>query len=447
MDTGTRIAEMQGEAAFALKQASAILTKADASAEEREKANAMYEDAMSIKERIETLLQIKHAAADFAAMADTAPVQPDKDEAKKTDGTRADMSFKNMAEMLQGVYAATFRGRDDPRLVPFVDPSEPDHAKMTKDGWLEVKDLQEAIGASGGFLVPEEQRGELLSFDPADQFYIRDRCTVIPMRRRAVRIPALDQTGTTSGQPHWWGGILAKWTEELGEKEETEPKFRQIQLVAHKLVCYTEAGDELLADAGVSLAAFLGAAFRGVIRWYEEYAYLRGTGAGQPLGVIGAPATLVEPRAVAGAFDITDIINMVEQFQGRSPVWIASRQCLSNLMQLNGPAGNASYIFMPSARDAMPHTLFGYPLFFSEACPVLGNEGDLGLYDFKYYLAGDREAITVDASKHFKFQNDITAWRAVRRVAGMPWMSAPITYSDGTTQVSPFVVLGDYTGS
>ena len=448
MNMTTRMQEMHEEAGAILAGAEKLLANTERTAEDGEKAEKMYQDAMRIKGDIDRLMQIKAAAADIAAMADREPVQPDQDKAKKVDGTRADLGeFKSLGTMLQGVFAATFRGRSDPRLVPFVDPSEPDHAKTDKSGWLEAKDLQEAIGASGGFLVPEEQRGELLSFEPSDQFYIRDRCTVIPMRRRAIRIPVLDQTGTTAGQPHWWGGILAKWTEELGEKEETEPTFRQVQLVAHKLVCYTEAGDELLADAGISLAAFLGSAFRSVVRWYEEYAYLRGTGAGQPLGVIGAPVTLVEPRSAAGSFDITDIINMVEQFQGRSPVWIASRQCLSNLMLLNGPTGNASYIFMPSARDAMPHNLFGYPLFFSEACPAPGTEGDLGLYDWKYYVAGDRDAITVDSSKHFRFQNDITAWRAVRRVAGMPWMSAPITYQDGSTQVSPFVVLGDYTGS
>lgn len=440
---GTNVLEMQEKASALLGDASKLLSAEGRSAEDAEKAERMYDEAMGIKSAISRLLEIKKAGDEIAAMAARAPVQPDKD--ASIDGTRSPMEFKSMGEMLQGVYAATFRGRTDPRLSSFVDPSEPDHGKVEKSGWIdtESKDLQEAIGASGGFLVPEEQRTELLSFDPSDQFYIRDRCTVIPMRRRAVRIPVLDQTGTTADQPHWWGGVLAKWTEELAEKGETQPSFRQVQLVAHKLVCYTESGDELLADSGISLAAFLGSAFRGVIRWYEEYAYLRGTGAGQPLGVIGAPVTLTEPRSGANTFDITDIINMLQLFQGRNPVWVASRRCLATLMQLNGPAGNASYVFMPSARDGVPHTLFGYPLVFSEACPNLGTEGDLGLYDWSFYVVGDREAVTIDASKHFRFQHDITAWRAVRRIAGMPWMSAPITYQDGTTQVSPFVVLTD----
>jgi len=267
------------------------------------------------------------------------------------------------------------------------------------------------------------------------------------MRRRTLRFPTLDQTGTTANRPHWWGGVLAKWTEETGSKTETEPTFRQLVMTAHKMICYTEAGDELLEDSAVSLEALLSSAFQGTINWYEEEAFINGTGAGQPLGVIGAPATVTVNRAGANAIALADVVNMLESFQGVNPVWFASRQALSNLMLMNGPALSPSYVFMPSARDAMPHTLFGYPLIFSEHCPALGTAGDLILADWSKYLIGDRKSITIDSSKHYRFQNDITAWRAVHRVDGRPWLSAPLTYSDGTTQVSPFVILGDPSGS
>ena len=302
------------------------------------------------------------------------------------------------------------------------------------------------MGASGGFLVPVEQGTEVYFIKPPETI-VRQRATILPMRRRTLRFPTLDQTGTTANRPHWWGGVLAKWTEETGSKTETEPTFRQLVMTAHKMICYTEAGDELLEDSAVSLEALLSSAFQGTINWYEEEAFINGTGAGQPLGVIGAPATVTVNRAGANAIALADVVNMLESFQGVNPVWFASRQALSNLMLMNGPALSPSYVFMPSARDAMPHTLFGYPLIFSEHCPALGTAGDLILADWSKYLIGDRKSITIDSSKHYRFQNDITAWRAVHRVDGRPWLSAPLTYSDGTTQVSPFVILGDPSGS
>ncbi len=317
----------------------------------------------------------------------------------------------------------------------------------TKSGWAEEnKDLLEAIGASGGFVVPVEQGTNVFSV-PGPVQAVRPRATRVPMRRRQIQWPVLDQTGTTSGRPHWYGGVLAKWTEEAGTKDETQPSFRQINLVAHKLVCYTEAVDELLEDAAVSLEALLGSAFQGTIDWYEEEAFINGTGAGQPLGIIGAGATLGIARAAANAIGIVDIVNMLEAFQGTNPIWHVTRQALSNLLQLNGPAGNASYVFIPNAREGMPATLFGYPVDYNEHCPALGSTGDIILADWKMYLIGDRQATTIDSTKLYKFQNDITSWRAVHRVDGQPWLSAPLTYSDGTTQVSPFVVLNAAVGS
>jgi hypothetical protein len=44
---------------------------------------------------------------------------------------------------------------------------------------------------------------------------------------------------------------------------------------------------------------------------------------------------------------------------------------------------------------------------------------------------------------HYRFRYDLMAWRAVHRVDGQPWLSAPLTLADGAFQISPFVILGD----
>lgn len=447
---GTQIKEMKGRADKLYTDAAALFLKEDATAEDAEKGEKMRVEADEIKARIDQLVAIKAASQGLADIMDVQDEERDPEPVPENKGApRHDgpaPQFKSLADFYTAVWMSTFRGRHHKALNTFFDAEEPGGAKTKESGWSESKDLVENVGASGGFLVPTEQRTELLQWTP-ELTAIRERATVIPMRRRSVQIPTLDQTGTTASQPHWWGGVLAKWTEEAGSKDETEPTFRQITLTAHKLVCYTECSDELLADSAISLEGFLAAAFNGVISWYENYAFVNGTGAGQPQGIISAGATIGVARATAGAIAIADVINMLESFQGVNPMWLASRQALSNLMQMSGPTGNASYVFMPSARDAMPHNLFGYPLFFSEMCPALGTKGDLILVDWSKYLIGDREQITVDSSKHYKFQNDLTAWRAVKRVDGQPWLSDPLTYQDGSTQVSPFVVLDDASSS
>lgn len=437
MNLSTQVGELKSRRDALLAEAKAIAEKGTSvTAEEMEKFEKLTEEIKAVGNHAARMSQLEDAAAEVTQAAA---------EVKAREARPG--QFKSFGELLISVHNAKFAGKADPRLSTFIDRDEPAVKSGAAEGWVESrKDLLESVGASGGFLVPVEQVETLLSV-PGPESVVRPRATVIPMRRRQIQWPVLDQTNTTAGRPAWYGGVLAKWTEEAAQKDETNASFKQINLTANKLVCYTEASDELLSDSAVSLEALLAALYRQTIAWYEEHAFVNGTGAGQPRGVINAPATFAQARAAAGAIGIVDIINMLEHFQGSNPIWLISRSALPSLMQLNGPAGNASYVFMPNARDGMPGTLFGYPVFYNEHCPLLGSRGDIGLYDFKMYLIGDRQGTTIDASKHYRFQYDLTAWRAVHRVDGQPWLSQPIYLADGTSQVSPFVVLDAATGS
>lgn len=435
----TRLLTMKSEAGKLLTDALAILNKPDRTAEESAQAVKMKDEAMRIKADMETLMQIKGAADAFEGMA----IQPKKDDDKP-----APKGFKRLGEFLQEIYLVKHQGVPSRRLKSWLDSSEPDNGKHSnQNGWMESKDLVESIGASGGFLVPTEHDPSLLSWDMSgDNSIVESRATVIPMRRRAITIPALNQGGTTAGQPHWFGGVIVQWTEEAAEKSETEPSFRQIEMVAHKLACYTEASDELLEDSATSLEALLTQTFRGATLWYRQNAFLNGSGAGQPLGVLNAPVTLTHQPHTANTLNLSDFAGMLEKFQGSNPVWFLNRQWMSDLIQVSGPSGNASYVFINNLREGVPGSLFGYPMFFVEQMPAKGQDGSVLLADWSKYLIGDRQAITIDSSKHFKFRHDMTSWRCVSRVDGQPWLNAPLTWSDGTFQTSPFVKLGAIAG-
>lgn len=442
MDTiiqDTRITEMKGQASKLLSDANALMLKAGITSDDTAKALAMLREAQDIKTNIDNLMQIKEAAKALEGIA-TQPRQGDDKPVPK--------GFKTLGQFLQEVFLVSHKGKPGNRIKSWADPSEPSNGKHTgEDGWMETKDLLESVGASGGFLVPTEENNTLLNWTmTGDNMVVESRATVIPMRRRAIRIPALNQGGTTAGQPHWFGGVIVQWTEEAGEKPETEPSFRQIELVAHKLTCYTEASDELLDDSAVSLEALLTQLFRDATLWYRQNAYINGSGAGMPLGVLNSPATITHQPHTANALNVSDFAGMLSKFQGTNPVWFMNRQWMSDLLQVNGPSGNASYVFINNIREGVGNTLLGYPLFFVEQMPAPGQDGSVLLADWSKYLIGDRQATTIDSSKHFKFRNDMTSWRCVSRVDGQPWLNTPLTWSDGSTQTSPFVKLGAIAG-
>ncbi len=348
--------------------------------------------------------------------------------------------FKTWREFCIATYNAGIIGgktKVDERLVAFKDDGPEPSTKQST--------MVEGVGASGGFLVPTEFRAELMGV-VAETALVRGRATVLPMTRRQLQVPVLDQTGTTAGIPHWFGGMQFFWAEEATEKTLTEAAFRQISLVAHKLIGYTRASDELLDDSAISLSAFLAGplGMAGGIAWMEDFAFISGSGAGQPLGVINAGATITVARAATLAVSYDDLTSMVENFlpSGRG-VWFYTQSGLAELMRLSGPAANPSFVWQPSARDGVPDNLFGMPAIRTEKVPVLGTAGDFILADWSFYLIGDRQATTLENTQFDRWRFDETSWRAVHRVDGQPWLSAPLTLQDSVTQVSPFVILGD----
>lgn len=427
-------------------EARAILQNDQATAEDKAKVAKMVEDAKALKAEAAQLQELEKEAIE----------QPVK-ETKDRDGAQPASGFKTLGQYLYAVARAgnvtTLREPMHPALLPLASKAAAIAAEgplvggkhTGESGWLatkEKKDLAENVGATGGFLVPVEQSTEMFGVTPPPNS-VRARATKIPMRRRQIMVPVVNQTGTTAGQPHWFGGVTANWTEEAQQKDKTDPSFRQLQLTAHELVCYCVASDVLLDDEAVGLAAFLGGpmGFRGAIDWYEEYAFFRGTGAGQPLGVINAGATVSVAAQQMVGFTLTDSLNMLEALlPGADAVWHFNQRFLSNVYGMTDALG--SLVFVPNANDKAPGKLWGYPVEFTEKLPVPGNAGAALLCAWAYYYVGDRKGTTIDSTNIELFRYNQTSWRAVHRVDGQPALSAALTLQDGTTQVSPFVMLG-----
>jgi len=418
------VQEIIGRANGLLEEAKGIIANPESTGEDHAKAEKMVEEAKAMRARATQLKEIASMGAELATEAKQ--MQAKEPEAKGSE-------FKAWGEFLQSAWLAQNRGRQDERLSFFKD-----------EGPSNKKDMVEQVGAAGGFLVPVEFQAQLQAVI-GERNSIRPRCTIIPMRRRQVNIPVLDQTGTTAGAPHWFGGMKVYWTEEAGAKSEVTPAFREVTLTAFKLAAITYASDELMEDSAISLASFLQGpmGFGGAVAWYEEYAFLNGTGAGQPQGVITAPATITVARtAVSPAVQYADLVNMFESFlPSANGVWYLHQSVASTLMTSTGPTGSASYLW-GDMTNGRPNQLLGMPVVWTEKLPREGTAGDVLLADWSYYLVGDRQATTVDTSIHNKFEYDKTTWRVVHRVDGRPWLSSPLTLADGTSTVSPFVILG-----
>lgn len=313
--------------------------------------------------------------------------------------------------------------------------------------------LAEGSGATGGYTVPVQFYADLLRLVAEDAF-VRQMCTVMPMQSLSMYIPALQQSDSPStGTSAFFGGIIATWQPEAQTINQSNPTFRQIQLTARTLEFYTVASNQLLQDNAVALDTLLTTLFKEGMAWFYDYYILRGTGVDQPLGVLNSPALYSQSRDTATTFKFVDVANMMSHFLMTSwtkGCWIMHPSVLPQLFQL-ADSTNGRLIWMSQLgtkgegglAQSMPLTLVGLPIYFTEKVPKLGTAGDVSLVDLSKYIVGDRMAIQIETSPHVLFLNNQMVWRIIARWDGQPWLDQPVTLADGAGnyQVSPFVGL------
>lgn len=325
--------------------------------------------------------------------------------------------------------------------------------------------LSEMSGVTGGYLIPPQYQAELLTIQ-AEEAFFKPRCRVQPMNALTVQWPTLDITSAqSSGVNPYFAGIVANWQPEAASINESEPAFRMSTWTAWNLVCYAVSSNQLLADNGIGLDALMTTLFGQAVAWYEEYAYLRGQGAGasMPLGVLNSPCTIQQSRTVANRFTLADAANMFSHLQIRSwdsACWVMHQSVIPQLIQMaSGASSNTpSSTYVPgnmlvwtnpwiSTGNAGPMAsklpsafLNGLPVFFTDKLPSLGTTGDVLLVDASHYIIGQRLDTQIDISPHYLFRNNQLAWRVVFRSDGKFWLNDSITDVEGWS-ISPAIAL------
>jgi HK97 family phage major capsid protein len=123
---------------------------------------------------------------------------------------------------------------------------------------------------------------------------------------------------------------------------------------------------------------------RSAVNAAEDYAFLRGTGVNQPLGVINAGATYFLHRAGSNAISYADLVGMVARLLMRgnvnSPIWSMPQQALPQIATMVDPEGH--YIWQSNsngAKDGLAGALLGYPVRWNNRAPRSGLQGRCGL--------------------------------------------------------------------
>jgi len=309
--------------------------------------------------------------------------------------------------------------------------------------------LEEGDPAASGYLIPTEFRNEIL-MRAQEKNDILNRCMQIPMATGSIDIPFVNGFNESGDIVH--GGIEWKWIAEKGALTATKPELGLIGLKLKTVTGLAYVTDQLLEDSPISMENFLRVGFADGLNYQIMKVLLKGSGAGQPLGILNAPSTVSVPKEAgpqkAKTIVFENIVNMYARLYGDAGgVWMANRDCLPQLATMSLTVGTGGVpVFMPAGGlSGSPFdTLFGLPLLWNRQCKTLGTVGDIVLCDWSQYLVGmkaGQSGMQMSSSIHIKFDYMQTAFRFSFRMDGQPWWKSALQGPESEKTVSPFITL------
>jgi HK97 family phage major capsid protein len=305
----------------------------------------------------------------------------------------------------------------------------------------------ETVDSEGGFLIAPE-------FAPGvwqrtyDTSVIAKRCFNQPMSSNRLVINAVDEDSRVDGSR--WGGILSYYLGEAGTYTATKPKFRRMELIAHKLIALIYATDEQLED-GPAFAAYVDQVVPQELAFTIDNNIYNGPGSGAPLGFMNAGALLTVTKASGDSGAVisnTDIFNMWKRMWAPSRMnaaWFINQDTEDQLWNLTRGSGTAVELLYtaPGERgnNGQYGVMMGRPVIPVEYAATVGTPGDIVLADMTQYCFATKGETKIDTSIHVAFLTGEQAFRWQVRHDGQPYWKKPLTPKNGSNTLSPFIAL------
>ena len=243
------------------------------------------------------------------------------------------------------------------------------------------------------------------------------------------------------------GGLRVVRTPETLPRASSRMALEVISLKASSLFGFSYATEELLGTNPSAFIAILDSAYRdefGSVLLREK---IRGLGGNEYLGVLNSPAKVEVAKEGAQAADTIvaqNVLAMRSRCWGYSgSIWLANPNTYPQLAVLSVAVGTGGSLalYHHAEREGEPDMLSGRPIFYSEHCETLGDEGDLLLANWSQYLEGTYQPIQGAESVHVRFEHHERAFKFWTRNCGAPWWRSALTPENGADTLSPILTL------
>ena len=257
----------------------------------------------------------------------------------------------------------------------------------------------------GGYVAPEDVRMDLIERLPG-LTAVRPRANVITTTRDRVSFPRV-----TGGGSQYIGAVRVTWVDETPTSTEaaTNATFGQVAIPVHTVMAHTDLSQNLVEDAAIDLAGYLGREFTSAAAIDEDTQFLASAGVGTPQGVLlnnttGGPnntdiATVNSGSAAALTADgiIAVPYGLGSQYrQGSSAAWVMAKATVQAIRQLKDGDGRYLWADLNRQLDGKRGDLEGYPIGESEAMPAITtNTYPIIFGDWMGYMIADRVGLSI----------------------------------------------------
>lgn len=310
--------------------------------------------------------------------------------------------------------------------------------------------LNTIVSSEGGFLPTAEIAKEIkgVTYETGQLLKEVDIMPLGDTSDRYVWREAVNEDRSTANS---YNGIVTYWVNEGVAATTSNPTFREREIAVKDLMARIPVTRQLLADS-TALGAMIMKDTPKSINKTLDRAIFRGTGAGQPLGVINAASTITVAAEGSQGTDTIIKENIEKMYDNLDPDMLSgskwyvnphARKELRNLVMAVGTGGAPVYLPEGSMSGSPYGTLLGLPVVPTNACSKLGDLGDIVLGNMSDYLIVEKGGIEAAESMHVLFNTNELLFRFTWRINGMPKLAAQITpeNANAADRLSSFVTL------
>ncbi|MDH5664757.1 MAG: phage major capsid protein, partial [Nitrosopumilus sp.] len=306
------------------------------------------------------------------------------------------------------------------------------------------------VSSEGGFLLTPQIAAEIKSamYETGQLYKAADIMPLGGSNDRYVWVEAVNEDRSTAGS---YNGIVAYRVNEGVAATTSKPQFRERELAVKDMMVRVPVTRQLLGDAVALQRMIMNDAPKAMNKKVDRE-IIQGTGSGQCLGIINASSTVSVAKENLQPADTIVKENIDKMFDIFDPDYLTgaawhvnpfARKELRNLVMAVGTGGAPVYLPEGGMSGTPYATLLGLPVIPTNACPKLGDKGDIILANMNEYLMVEKGGIEAAESMHVLFNTNEHMFRFTWRINGMPKLAQQITPENANAgdRLSSFVTL------